>query len=57
MEKQIDHIEEAYKKLKESAKVLHKANVEHEENMNSYFALLEAYRFGLKQGQRVSNGY
>ena len=57
MEKQIDHIEEAYKKLKESAKVLRKANVEHEENMNSYFALLEAYRLGLKQGQRVSNGY
>jgi hypothetical protein len=49
--KDIDHIEEAYKNLKESASVLHKANVEHEENMNSYFALLEAYRLGLKEGK------
>ena len=56
MEKQIDHIEEAYKKLKESVKVLRKANIEHEGNMESYFSLLEAYRLGLKQGQRVSNG-
>jgi hypothetical protein len=50
--KDIDPFEDAYKKMQELRKIANEACTEYEHAMTNYFALLESYRLGLREGRQ-----